>query len=49
MDAKIGLLAHFRLIFDQWYPFRQPRIQFINSKGIDYEQLHEIIDEINKE
>ena len=49
MDAKVGLLAHFKFIFDQLYPFRPPRVTCSNSKGIDTEQLHEIIDKINIE
>lgn len=42
MDAKVGLLAHFRFIFDQMYPFNAPKVICLNSKGIDYEQLKEV-------
>lgn len=49
MEAKVGLLAHFRFTFDQFYPYRAPRIQCTNSKGLDSEQVHEIIDKISLE
>mgnify|MGYP007121701399 CR=1 FL=1 len=44
MDTKIGLLAHFRLIFDEYYPFKAPHVQYVSNKGLDTEQFNEIID-----
>ena len=47
MDSKIGLLAQFRLIFDQFYPFKAPIVKYINNKGLDTEQFNEILDQVN--
>ena len=48
METKVGLLAHFRIIFDQFYPFKAPKVQHINMKGLDTEQIEEILEKINK-
>ena len=34
-NAKVGLLAQVRMIFDQFYPYRAPKILLINKKGLD--------------
>lgn len=47
METKVGLLAHFRFIFDQYYPFNPPQVICFNSKGIDEEQLKEVKTKIN--
>jgi len=49
MDAKVALTAHLRFVFDQSYPVKAPRVQFLYSKGLDAEQLKEIIDQVNHE
>lgn len=44
---KIGLLAHIKIIFDQFYPFKAPRVQFTNKKGLDEELFTEVLDQVN--
>ena len=46
-EGKVGILAHLSLQFDQFYPFRAPRICFTNKKGLDDEQYDDIISQIN--
>ena len=48
METKVGLLAQFRIIFDQYYPFKAPKVQIINMKGLDTEQIEEILDKTNQ-
>ena len=45
-NAKVGLLAQVRMIFDQFYPFRAPKIQLINKKGLDQDQFEELLQKI---
>ena len=41
-DEKVGLLLGVRLTFDQYYPYRAPKFQITNKKGLDEEQFVEI-------
>jgi len=47
--AKVALLLNLRITFDQFYPYRAPRFQFTNKKGLEEEQYDEILDRINQE
>mgnify|MGYP005631885341 CR=1 len=48
-SAKVGLLIHCRLAFDQFYPYHAPKVSFTQKKGLDTEQFDEILEEINQE
>lgn len=48
-DAKVGLLVHCRLLFDQYYPYRAPQMSFTAKKGLDECQYDEIINKFTAE
>lgn len=45
--AKIGLLAHVKLIFEQAYPFKEPKISYVKTMGLDDQQFNEILESFN--
>jgi len=45
--AKIGLITQIRITFDQYYPYRAPKLTFTSAKGLDEEQFDEMMEQMN--
>ena len=47
--AKVGMMVHCRLVFDEFYPFRAPKSTLILKKGLDEYQFEGILRRFDKE